>query len=83
MGYTNGISTHRVRTVRNAEIYERLLLGESQASLAREFKVTAPRIHVITQNEEQRRRLAGEPWGHRLLLGWARAAYLEGLEPDE
>lgn len=83
MGYTNGISALRVRPARNAEIYERLLLGETQASLAREFQVTAPRIKVITEREEHRRRLSGEPWGTRLVLGWARAAYLEGLEPDE
>ena len=83
MTYTNGISNHRYRAARNAEIYERLLLGETQTSLAREFDITPSRIAVLGRNEEQRRRLQGEPWGQRLLVGWARAAYTEDLEPVE
>ena len=83
MGHTNGISDHRIRPARNAEIYERWLLGETQSSLSREFNLNPSRIWKITQVEEQRRRLHGLPWGQRLLVAWARAAYTEDLEPVE
>lgn len=71
------------KRARNAEIYERYILGERQAALAEEFDVHPSRIWALVQNEEKRRRLTGQPWGDRLILGWARAAYLEDLEPIE
>ncbi len=82
----NGVGIHpglRERPARNAEIYERHLLGERQSDLAAEFDVHYSRIWKIVQNEEKRRRLAGLPWGDRLIRAWARAAYLEDLEPIE
>lgn len=70
------------RNARNAEIYERWLIeGESARALAEEFGLNQSRIYAICQGEERRRRLAGEPWGDRLLKGLARAAYLEDMEP--
>lgn len=70
------------RNARNAEIYERWLIrGETQRALAAEFGLNPSRIYKICQDEEQRRRLVGEPWGDRLVKGLARAAHLEDLEP--
>lgn len=86
MAHTNGVGLHphyRERPARNAEIYERHLLGESQRNLADEFEITHGRIAKICQNEEHKRRMAGRPWGDRLIRAWARAAYLEDLEPIE
>ena len=83
MAHTNGLATNQLRAGRNAEIYERALLGESQSSLAREFKLNPSRIYKLVQDEEKRRRLQGRLWGARLLVAWARAAYIENLEPIE
>jgi Mor family transcriptional regulator len=82
----NGVGVHpyyRERTARNAEIYERHVLGETQSSLANEFDITPGRIYAIVKSEEARRRRSGQPWGDRLIRAWARAAYLEDLEPIE
>lgn len=84
MRFTNGdLNVPQAKRARNSEIYERALLGEAKAALAAEFAVNYSRIFAIVRAEEQRRRISGRPWGQRLLLAWARAAYTEDLEPIE
>jgi len=84
MGYVNGAGVARTeQRARNSEIYERALLGETHSSLAREFGLHHSRIYAIASREEHCRRIAGRPWGQRLLVAWARAAYIEDLEPME
>lgn len=69
---------------RNGKIYLRVLLQHgTHAEIAEPFYIAEGTVRWIVDEEEKRRRKAGEPLGDDLLREYARLAWLEDLEPIE